>query len=224
MASTSLLLLVLTIFLLQIELFKLMPSTAGLTDLHINSYCDLSHPTASWVCLSDQMVISNFFGEIFASWQFSFWRKFWTNVFFQCNFNYICWFFKQNLTIFWPQEILSKPLIGDIWPWISIIFFYDGHHRKKLTQALEFPKNGYFVVFFYWDGCIGYKSRTYRKGYGIKWDAIGNVLRNTLGTWETCWENTLRTCWEQPNPKNLNSQLKYYIPPLTRNFKQWSLM
>ncbi len=61
---------------------------------------------------------------------------------------------------------------------------------------MEFPRRRHFVVFFYWDGSIGYKSRTYSKGYGIKWDAIGNMLRNTLGTWETCWENTLRTCWE----------------------------
>jgi hypothetical protein len=37
------------------------------SNLHINSYCDLSHPTASRVCLSDEMVVSNFFGEIFAS-------------------------------------------------------------------------------------------------------------------------------------------------------------
>jgi hypothetical protein len=42
------------------------------------------------------------------------------------------------------------------------------HHRKKFTQALESPKTRYFVVFFYWDASIGYKSRTYSKGYGTK--------------------------------------------------------
>jgi len=30
---------------------------------------------------------------------------------------------------------------------------------------------------------------------GAKWGAIGNMLENTVGTWETCWE-PLGTWWE----------------------------
>jgi hypothetical protein len=47
--------------------------------------------------------------------------------------------------------------------WASLI----GTSQKKITRPLEFPKNRYFVVLFYWDVWIGYKSRTYGKGYGI---------------------------------------------------------
>jgi len=49
----------------------------------------------------------------------------------------------------------------------------------------------------------GYESSMLGKKYVIKYDAIGNILRNTLGTWGTCfrihsWEHVGNT----KNPKN----------------------
>lgn len=34
------------------------------------------------------------------------------------------------------------------------------------------------------------------KAYETRWNAIRNMLRNTLKTWETCWEPIAWTRWE----------------------------
>jgi hypothetical protein len=53
-----------------------------------------------------------------------------------------------------------------------------------------------------------YESSTLRKTYGIKCGSTGNILKNTLGTWGSLCETTLRTIvehignmWERQNSK-----------------------
>jgi hypothetical protein len=58
-------------------------------------------------------------------------------------------------------------------------------NQKIWTWTLQ---NRYIVVSFL-GRFIGYMSKTYAKGYGIKWDAIGNISGNTLRTCATCWEH-----------------------------------
>jgi hypothetical protein len=36
---------------------------------------------------------------------------------------------------------------------------------------------------------IGYEDSSLGKNYGMKCSTIGNILRNTYGTWETCWDH-----------------------------------
>jgi hypothetical protein len=57
---------------------------------------------------------------------------------------------------------------------------------------------------------IGYGSSTLHKGYGIKFDAIGNILRNKLRT----WGNMVGTHWEHQNPKKITPLPKRKIEPL----------
>jgi len=61
------------------------------------------------------------------------------------------------------------------------------HHPKKKLKLGRLPKiilceDGVPPI---WLIYISEKERPLGKGYVIKWVAIGNTLRNTLGTWGT---------------------------------------
>jgi len=70
-------------------------------------------------------------------------------------------------------------------------------------------------------GCLhSLKGRAQGKGYEIKWGAIGNMLRNTLGTSMLCWkpiENLIGISWE-----HVENNKKPTPPPTPKETKTWA--
>jgi len=61
---------------------------------------------------------------------------------------------------------------------------FDWPIAKKFLKHCALPKQKYRDVFPLSQSFNGYESSTLGKIYVIKCDAIGNNLRNRLGTWE----------------------------------------
>jgi len=80
----------------------------------------------------------------------------------------------KSSTCFFPLIINDWPITG------------------KNDQALDSPK--IFILQSLPFGLLIEVTRVKfkAKGYDIKWGIIGNILQNTLGTWQTCWG----THWE----------------------------
>jgi hypothetical protein len=74
----------------------------------------------------------------------------------------------------------------------SLLFFLQwalliGPSPKKLKLGRLSQSSSFSVLSRLWLTYIDKKRRTLGKGYGIKWGATENTLRNTLWTWGTSW-------------------------------------